>query len=194
MKKMLFILTAIIIFLGAVSAWALDFSADMTSTADGARINGGKIFVADKKVRIEMPGGTVSIARMDKGVAWIIMPDQKIFMEQPIDPQTLSGALEKMPGETERTSLGPDTIDGRPVIKYRVVYKLPNGQHSMLQWIDNASAVPLKTSSEDGAWSTEYKNLIVGRQEASLFELPEGYSKFDMTNIKAMAKSFVSKK
>jgi hypothetical protein len=184
MKRICLIITGIIIF-WCVFVFASDFSADMVSVSSGTRAE-GKIFVSEQKVRTEM-AGAVMISRLDMKVNWMIMPDQRMYMEQPFDPKMLSGVSEKMPGEIERTPLGKEMVDGRQADKYRVVYESAKGKESMLQWLDEASLIPVKMSAENGSWVIEYSNLNVGPQDPSLFELPAGYTKMAMPDISKLA-------
>ena len=48
----------------------------------------GKIFVAEDKMRVES-AGTVSITRLDKKVVWLLMPTEKMYMEQDIRLQNI---------------------------------------------------------------------------------------------------------
>jgi len=170
------------------TALALDFSADMVSSVKGGGSFTGKIFVAKDKVRMDMAGST-TITRMDKDVAWVLMPQQRIYMEQPLDVDKVVVAAEKVPGEIERTSLGSDTIDGRPANKYKIAYTSKGERAEVFQWVDSASGIPVKTVSMDGNWSMEYKNLSTGAQDASLFEIPAGYNKFSIPNMADMARA-----
>lgn len=180
MRRVLFV-TAFIIATMAGAAQALDFSADMVSTAGGQRMS-GKIYVTKDKVRMDM-AGTTTITRMDRNVAWVLMPQQGMYMEQAVEPERLAGTAEKMPGEIERVFLGDERVDGRPAKKYRIVYKSAMGRASVVQWVDNASGIPVKTESEDGSWTMEYKNLKLGVPDDSLFEIPSGYKKFAMPSM-----------
>ena len=112
-------------------ALALDFSADMVNRSKEGSFT-GKIFAAKDKIRMEM-AGAVTITRMDKNVAWVIMPEQKMYMEQPFDPEKIAGATEKMPGEIERALVGHDTIDGRAADKYRIGYTSNEARATELQ-------------------------------------------------------------
>lgn len=172
MKRLIFMMTVLALVSIAGAAWALEFSADMVNTAEG-RSFAGKIFVSNEKIRMEMAGAT-TITRMDKKVVWVIMPEQKMYMEQTFDPEKAAGATEKMPGEIKRKLIGQDNVSGRAASKYRVVYTSKVGEAAVLQWVDKASGIPVKTTSEDGSWAEEYRNLSVGAQDASLFEVPPG--------------------
>jgi len=187
MTKFGLTITFIVLLLISSVAHAFDFTADVVSEARGQQVN-GKIYVAGNKVRMDM-AGSASITRMDKGVAWVLMPQQLLYVEQPIDLEKVAGATEKMPGEVERTSLGPDMVSGRKATKYRIVYSAPAGQASVIQWVDDESKIPVKTAAEDGSWMMEYRNLKVGPQDASVFEVPPGYKKFSLPNMADMMRA-----
>ena len=175
MKKVMTLIT-VLVLLPATFAWAFDFSADVVSTAQGQVLK-GKICVSNDKVRMDV-AGVSTITRMDKGVVWVLMPSQNMYMEQPLSLESVAGTAEKMPGELSRTLIGPDTVGGKTVNKYRVLYTSKQGESSMLQWIDPAINIPVKTAAEDGSWSVEYRNITVGAQPDSIFDLPDGYKKF----------------
>ena len=161
---------------------AEDFSADFVSTmtgVEGAQTMSGKMYVAKDKTRMEMAQG-ITITRLDKNVAWVLMPGQNMYMEMPISADKVTASEEKMPGEIERTLLGQETIDGKPTNKYRIVYNVAGQQSTIYSWISPDLKFPLKTSAEDGSWGIEYRNISTAKQPDSLFEIPAGYTKFQM--------------
>jgi len=168
----------------AVNASAFDFSADMISSGPEGTVS-GKIFSSKNKVRMEM-AGTIAITRMDKNVAWMLMPSESMYIEQPIDMRNVVATEDKMPGEIERTFLGDEGIDGKNAKKYRIVYESGGNKETVLQWIDQETSIPVRTQAENGGWIVEYKNLNTGAQPDSLFEVPAGYNKMSM-DIPAMA-------
>jgi hypothetical protein len=42
---------------------------------------------------------------------------------------------------------------------------------------------PVKMAAVDGSWTMEYKNIKLGSQPASLFELPPGYNKMAVPSM-----------
>jgi len=162
----------------ATACYAEDFSADMVTYADQGSFR-AKIFLSGEKSRIEMPG-VVTISRMDKKAVWMLMPDQKMYMEQPFDPRSTMGMRDKISGEVERKAEGSEMVDGRMAKKYFVTVVVDGKTESVYQWIDESVSIPVKTAAFDGSWSSEFKDIKVGRQDASLFEIPEGYKKMDM--------------
>lgn len=176
---LVFMLMIFSLFLVGI-VFAQEFSADIVNT-NSAGTSTGKIFATKNKIRMEI-NGVVSITRMDKNVIWVLMPNGKMYMEQPFDPAAFIGVGEKVSGETERTFLGEEMVDGRMAKKYKVVSNLSGKQQTILQWVDNAFSLPIKIVAQDNSWAIEYKNLQVGNQSDPLFELPSDYKKFSITD------------
>ncbi len=178
MKKAFFCLAVMLSLSLAGEVSAMDFSADMVTTGEGMTIN-AKVFVSADKSRMETPQ-SVTISRMDKKVVWILMPEQKMYMEQAFDPSKAMASSEKVEGEVERTPLGKDAVNGRMADKYKVTYKIEGNKNEMFQWIESGSSLPVKSAAVDGSWSVEYRNIKTGPQPDSLFEIPADYKKFSM--------------
>ncbi|MBI5598242.1 MAG: DUF4412 domain-containing protein [Deltaproteobacteria bacterium] len=169
----------VILFCGA--AFAVDFSADMVSTTKKQGVFRGKIAVAGEKARMEAEGA-ISITRMDKKVVWVLMPAEKMYMEQPLRPENVVPSGEdKMQGEVERKSLGTETVEGEAARKYRVTYKAGGKKEEVFLWAAVRHGLPLKIAAIDGSWVVEYKNIKTGQQPDKLFEIPAGYKKFSFS-------------
>lgn len=173
--KLLFGIIVVFIFFSVKVAFAQEFSADVVTTTKEGTYS-GKIFVTKDKVRTELTEA-ITITRMDKKVAWMLMPAEKTYMEQPFDPNEIVTASEKFPGEIERTLIGQELVDGKTADKYRIVYETEGVRETVFQWIEASSNIPVKTEAEDGSWTVEYKNLKIGAQPESLFEIPADYTK-----------------
>jgi len=163
----------------ALNACAADFSADIVNTA-GGRTTQGKIYMAGNKIRMETAEG-VTITRMDKKVVWILMPGERMYMEQAFDQSKAPQTSESVTGEVERKKVGQETIEGKKADKYEIVYMADNKKETMYQWVLPEIKMPVKmvVPGKNG-WSMEYKNLKMGKQPDSLFEVPAGYEKFAM--------------
>jgi hypothetical protein len=172
----------------ATAAWAVEFSADAVTTTQGRTMN-SKMFVKDKKARMEMQGQPgYTIMRGDKEVVWMVNPAQKSYMEMKLDPTRKPKVEEKVQGEVSRKLVGSETIDKHPTQKYEVTYAAQGKTQKMYQWIATDINFPVKTASVDGSWTTEYKNIKMGWQPDDLFEVPDGYQKSTMPNMpKGMA-------
>jgi hypothetical protein len=159
-------------------AFAEDFSADVITKAPTASM-AAKMYISGNKSRMES-AGTITISRMDKKVVWILMPNEKMYMEQPLDPRTAATTQTKVNGEIERRAEGNEVINGMKTTKYRVTIQNQGKRESMFQWVDEGMHFPIKTAAIDGSWSTEFRNIRRGAQNPQLFEIPAGYTKMSM--------------
>ncbi len=191
MKKRFAIFMASLFVVGSFfvlegKAMAEDFSADMINVADGQTTQ-AKLYVSGKKSRVEM-GPVIAISRMDKNVAWVLMPEQNMYMEQPVDLKRVPKTDREMSGEISRASLGMENVNGNACEKFQVVYVDQSGKQSVYQWVETSSNFPLKVQAVDGSWSVEYQNLNRASQPGTLFEIPAGYQKFEMPSMAELMK------
>jgi hypothetical protein len=172
----LFLLAGVFVFFCAGFVRAEDFSADMINTVKG-KVMKGKIFISKDKMRMESQEA-ITITRMDKKIVWILMPKDKMYMEQAFDPAKAVSTAAKVSGEIERKQIGQEMIDGKMADKFQVVYSLGKKKETIFQWIVAGAGIPVKTAAADNSWSTEYKNIKKSRQPDDLFEVPAGYQPF----------------
>ena len=98
----------------------------------------------------------------------------------PMDKEEAT-ALDKEP-KMEKTVLGKETVDGHPTVKHKVVVTDDSGKkQEMIVW--NATDLkdfPIKIeTSEDGSKVVmAYKDIKLGKPEASQFEPPKGAKKY----------------
>ena len=135
------------------------------------------IFISKDKTRMETLEG-ITITRMDKKVVWILMPKDKMYMEQPFDPSKAVASSEKVSGEIERKLIGQEIIDGKMTNKYQIVYNQNGKRETIFQWLAVGLKIPVKTAAGDNSWIMEYKNIKTGKQSDALFEVPADYQKF----------------
>jgi hypothetical protein len=164
--------------LAAPSA-AYELSADMI-TKDGDQKQTGKLYVKGQKYRIEMKSGSeYAIIRHDKNKSWIVMPEQKAYIEMPFDPKKTPAIEEKNFSSADRKLLGSETIDGRRTNKYHVRAGEAGEDNSFYQWVASDLNFPIKTAAINGSWSIEYQNITTSVPD-SLFEIPDNYEKIAM--------------
>jgi hypothetical protein len=162
---------------------AMEFSADMVSSAHGQTTT-SKVFAKDQKFRMEPKGqSTYSIVRGDKKVVWMVMPDQKSYMEMKTNPGQQLKVEEKVQGEVSRKVIGAETVDGHPTQKYEVTYAEGGKTGKLYQWMATDIKFPIRMAAVDGSWAMEYKNVKMGTQPASLFEVPSGYNKMALPSM-----------
>lgn len=186
--KLFFIFTVLSLIIVS-NLFAQEFSADITSTGMGQQIS-GKIYNAPGKARMEA-SGVITIARINENIAWVLMPNEKTYMEVPLTSSNVVAGSDKMPGEIERKLIGRETLDGKPVDKYYIVYTAGGKTQAIYSWILPDSGIPAKTVAEDGSWQVEYRNINIGKQPDSLFEVPSGYKKFSLPSVKDMMENAI---
>jgi hypothetical protein len=162
-----------VFFLTMSIVQAADFSAEVFNTHQGQATQ-AKIYVQTDKIRMDTPGtDEYTILRTDKRVIWIVIPEEKSYLEirssQPRESDV------KMKGEVRRHYLSSETLNGHATKKYEVHYLDKDTLHKAHQWIATDLNYPIKISALDGSWSTEYRNIRIGSQPDSLFEIPEGF-------------------
>ncbi len=162
-------------------AVAADFSADVKNTIRGRSFE-GKIYSTRDKVRMEMAHGT-TIAFLDRHIVLVLMPEQKVYMEQPLSSDDVVAVSEQVSGETGRKLLGSEEVAGWRTQKYEVTYRVGGRSDTLYQWFAEGIPVPVKTAAKDGSWAMEYDHIVVGRQPDSLFTVPADYRKVSMPGM-----------
>ena len=164
---------------------AADFSADMVQTSSMGTMK-SKAFFKGNNFRHEMifqGRKQVTIFRKDKGVVWVLVPEQMMAMEMP------SGTKQNMapvdPDELEKTgtnkSLGKETVNGYMCSKYLHTPKDPS-LGTATYWIAEKLNFPIKIVSDgpSGHMVMEYRNIDEKPVSDALFEIPSGYQKMSM--------------
>ncbi len=169
------------------SAFAAEFQADMKMEGGGETAQ-GKVFVSGSLMRQEMEvqgaGKSISIIDGAKNVMYVIMPQEKMYMEFPNEQIVLGDEdiEEWLSDEADLDNIGTETIEGYKCDKYEVTYKDPERQAigNSVIWIARKLNFPIKgvTEGEDGKLILTYTNIKEGPQDASLFEIPGDYQKF----------------
>lgn len=186
MKK-LFVLCIGLFAANVLSAHAAEapanFSAEMSMRSPEGTMQ-GKVYAGEKKNRMEFAGNIV-ISRLDKNTALMLIPAQKMYMEQPLQAERMPKTAKEIPGEVSREALGTETVDGKEAKKFKVVYSEKGVSQTLFQWLADDLPVPLKLEAADGSWTVEYHNIQIGPQPDSLFEAPAGYQKLEMPGMPA---------
>ena len=168
------------------SAMTQELSATIVSTSAGQTTT-MKVYMKPDKYRTDHEAaGSSTIVRRDLNKVWMIMKGQKAYMEMPggTDEQ-IKTAEEKVKGEVSRKKVGSETIDGHPSIKYEVTAKVDANVVQTYQWWATDLNFPVKTAAINGSWTMEYRNIKLGKQADSLFEVPSGYKKMTIPGMPA---------
>ncbi len=174
-------------------AAAFSFSCDVVSF-DGGKTTTSKMWMTTAggtKMRSEMVQDGMAMAtimRMDKMVVWILMLNEKMYMEHvinPTSPQYQRGQVataEPSPDETTRVWILNEVVNTYKSDKYRIDYR-NKPSHYVWMSADPGMMMQVKTAALDNKWWQEYRNISLAEPDAALFEIPPGFTKMDMKGM-----------
>ncbi len=158
---------------------ALEYSAvQRIETVPGPFLN--RIYIAGDRERLDasLGGQTVTtIIRRDKGVAWLLIPRHKLYEEI----EAGAASVASLPGQLDPrqgTRLGEEHLDGQPVSK--VAIPMNAGRQVAHAWLSPEGLVlkaEIPADEQNGRPGSliRLQEVQFGKQDAELFELPEGY-------------------
>jgi hypothetical protein len=161
------------------------FAADQVHTM-GKKTTTGKVYAIENALRIESEDKgkkSTSIMRFDRKVMWVLMPEQRMYLEMPW--QGLAEVASTMQGaKTQRDSLGSEQVGAYHCDKSRVQTTYEGKTYISIEWAaKELEGFVVKRADEKGQWSTEYENVKLGPQDPSLFEVPAGYQRMSMGGL-----------
>ena len=161
-------------------ALSTEYSANRRIESDQGVIE-GSIAAAPGRERSEMRVSgmsTVMILRSDRGLGWMLMPAQKMYMTMDFAKAAQqSGAAQN--DQIDITEVGTETVEGQTATKYKMLMK--DGSGGGFIWV-TAQGIPVKmdflskSGGEKSRMTVTLKNLQIGSQDAQNFELPSGYT------------------
>jgi outer membrane lipoprotein-sorting protein len=161
-------------------AQGAEFSAQMI-LKDGPKIMPGRIYVKDGKMRQEFSdedGQTITIIRPDKKVMWVVIPQERTYVELPFRGK-LPGQFPQIPLDAvTKRKVGTEMINGYLADRYEVTTRGgARGVTRQTVWVAQKLDTPVKMVSPDARLSLEYKNIREGEVADRFFEPPPGYKK-----------------
>ena len=171
----------------------------------GDKARDGRLWRTRYALRQETPQGRgvqIIIARLDRNLAWILVPGVKVALETDLAALDLPlGALTDGRG-LRQSPRGSETIAGVATTRYWVetvdgpgappgaafagdVWTSPDG---VLMKIDGRSNYKGRASTVRAS----FHNIRVGPQDPALFQLPQGYNRMQVPaeDLQAMIESF----
>jgi len=164
----------------------VEYSADITVETASDKVSGTVAYAPNKERQDVVIGKQKStiITRHDKKVGWTLMPEQKMYMEFALDPK------KPAPGDTsgykfKKTKVGPESVNGVDATKYKVDATGPDGEKMDGFIWETADGIKVKTDlhSRNNRMVMELSHLKIGRQDASLFEIPSDYAAMDIKGM-----------
>lgn len=153
----------------------------------------GRVWRTPTALRHEMTGGSrgsTVIARLDRKVAWLLVPEQKLAIELGLENFGLPAELLTGAG-LKQTPVGQETIAGQRTTKV-LVERAPgpngNGSFSGHVWTTAQGIVMRIVGSganqgRSGNVNIGFSDVKVGQQNPSLFELPAGYRRLALVGL-----------
>ena len=113
------------------------------------------------------------------------MPSEKMYMEHSIAGGPSKGN-DTSQWTYEDTAVGEETLNGMKVTKYKTIATSTDGKKfGGFSWrtkegINLKQDLLYKEGNDKKRMLTELSNVKIGRQDPKLFEIPDGFTKFDM--------------
>lgn len=190
---------AVLLVVTSVAMAQTEFSADVVNHDHGDKAT--KVYFGKDKVRFDSKdsgdprgGGAVILDLADE--SWVVIMDkQHMYMQMPASMMESRGMFHFFKsGDVDNActdwlklkdnqggtchKVGSETVNGRSTVKYEGTNA--KGEAGAM-WLDSKLRFPVKWDGKNGGG--ELQNIKEGPQPASLFEIPDGYKKFDMGNM-----------
>lgn len=158
------------------------YSATMLGRAEGSPQEMVSKFYKDgDKMRTETKSSgftMINIVRQDKKLTWMVFPEKKAYVEQPLSDEKAKEADITPSGQTVK--VGEETMDGHPCVKYETT-SAQQPDAKTIQWqAKDLHNFPIRIEHQvKGATKsvTQFKDISFGKPAADLFEIPAGYKK-----------------
>jgi outer membrane lipoprotein-sorting protein len=177
-----------------------EFSAEIVNDKQ-SDANHAKIYFGKDKMRVESleragKGSGAFIMNMATHTSTVLMDEQHMYMEMPeqmanrqhtydffrvhdVDNACSDWLAQERSKGGSCHKVGTESVNGRNTVKYEGTNA--RGEAGTV-WIDPKLQFPVKWQGKDGGG--ELRNIQEGSQPASLFEVPTGYTKFDMGSMR----------
>jgi hypothetical protein len=176
-----------------------EFSAEIVNNQQPDRTP-TKIYFGNEKMRIESDRGSEEggafIVNMATHTNTVLMDKRHMYMEVPeqmanrhhtydffrvhdVNNACADWLAQERNKGGSCHKVGTETVNGRSTVKYEGTNA--EGESGTV-WIDPKLQFPVKWQGKNGNGG-ELRNIQEGSQPASLFEIPAGYTKFDMGSM-----------
>src|SRR5437867_548519 len=199
MSQRIVMIIALTSLVGALPAGAaqrsvpkVEYSADSITQTEEATTQEHIYYTPTRERRETLVGsgdaaeGSVQIFRRDSKRMWRMMPSEKMYMKHSMGKGNAKDASQ---WDYEETVMGEEVLNGMKVTKYKTIATSTDGKkYGGFSWrtkegISIKSDLLYKEGNEKKRMMTELKNVKVGKQDPKLFEVPEGFTKFDMAGM-----------
>jgi len=175
----------------SVSVNAADISADMIHKSPMGSFK-GKMFLKGDNLRQEMNirgEKQITIFRKDKGVVWVLMPGQMMYMEMSAGNQKNMAPvdLDELEKIGKKKFIGKEKVNEQMCSKYHYTFNDPS-MGTATYWISEKLNFPVKMEMDgpSGHMVMEYRNIQEKTMPDALFNIPSGYQKMSMPMMPGM--------
>jgi outer membrane lipoprotein-sorting protein len=162
-----------------IAAPAAEF-AGQTFTRERQATVLGKIYVKEGNQRqefIDDKGHTITILRPDKKVIWVILPQERTYMEIPLKPKWPGQFIQIPPDAKQKRLVGNERVLGYDAEKYEVTVTGRDGLEKQTYWVAAKLGLPIKMEIPARQFLMEYRNITERSLADRLFEIPPSYKK-----------------
>jgi hypothetical protein len=157
-----------------------EYTADMVNVTTGKVMQ--KIAVTPDKIYSESLNDKgkregLAIVRLDQKKMYMVMEDEKSYIEVPFNKDTFSVAdLSMGMANVKREKVGTETVSGYTADKFQITASAMGMAVASFEWVaPEFDPMPVRTESQGQI--QEMRNIKTGRPDASLFEVPAGYKR-----------------
>ncbi len=166
----------------------VEYSADEYMETEQVSMKAKVYHTAGKERREQDMGGMqqIQIIRRDKNLIWMLMLQQKIYMEMPLEEGKGKSADVSGFKIEESSVVGEEVVNGVKATKSKVIMSDSKGNKLggfIWNTKENITVKMDLLSKVEGSkmrMKTELKNLKIGKHDPQLFEVPSGYKKMSM--------------
>lgn len=144
----------------------------------------GRVYSDGQSIRIEsettIPGRKrVIFVRLGSGLAQELEFQEKVYFEYPYGTSADAQFLRYLRAtEVHSEQLSTEFFENQMCQKVRVTSTYKGQVYKSIEWRSKAlHGLVVKSQDVDALWKAEYKNIKVGDQPTTLFELPTGYNR-----------------
>jgi Domain of unknown function (DUF4412) len=191
--KRIAVLFAALLLAGTAAAQnqpTVEYSADSVMEHEEGTMK-GKVYIAPSKERREMNAGAdkmINIMRHDKKITWMLMPEDKMYME--MKQTAASQSKDDLSAyKIEQTTVGKETMNGVETTKSKIIMTGKDGSKmGGFMWMSKENIMVKMDAvsidkGEKNRFKTELTNIKIGKQDPALFEIPPGFEKMDMPGM-----------
>lgn len=142
------------------------------------------------RMELEQDGQRLAVlAYWDRDTAYTLMLDQGVFLEVPAEEAGSTAAEfngQPCDGYEDARRMGTATVNGRETEKWRCIGEIEPAPGSeptdSTSWFDPQLGFPVREVKDNGE-VFEVRDIAVARQDATLFEIPDGFQELDMNAL-----------